>query len=152
MLIFLALALAANRPPDAIERNLADRCGLEVPRSAFMTYQGKFWWVLYDEQISPDKIRCIEEWAKAWPKPGGILAYPQNSFVPRSFDDYPRHHHVDGRPVGGGPSSRPLARDDRRSPYADGSHGSAYYGPDYGAPYFGGGYYDRGVYYRERRD
>ena len=38
------------------------------------------------------------------------------------------------------------------SPYCDNCHGSAYYGRDYGAPYFGGGYYDRGVYYRERRD
>ena len=38
------------------------------------------------------------------------------------------------------------------SPYSRNTHGSAYYGRNYGAPYFGGGYYDRGVYYRERRD
>jgi hypothetical protein len=38
------------------------------------------------------------------------------------------------------------------SPYGRNSHGSAYYGRDYGAPYFNGGYYDDGVYYRERRD
>jgi hypothetical protein len=69
----------------------------------------------------------------------------------RSFYGYPRHRSVDGR---GG------ATLDRRSvsglsagtsPYRSNRHGSAYYGRNYGAPYFGG-YYDQGVYYRERRD
>lgn len=71
------------------------------------------------------------------------------------FYSYPRHRHVDG---GSGASSGALDRrptfssDAGTSPYCDNCHGSAYYGRDYGAPYFGGGYYDRGVYYRERRD
>lgn len=151
MLIFLALALATTRAPDAVERNLADKCGVEVPRSAFMTYEGDLWRVLYDEQLSPETIRCIEEWAKAWPKRGGILAYPKGRFVRRSYYDYPRHHHIDGRPVGGS-SGQPFARNDGHSPYFDDKYGSAYYGPNYGAPYFDRGYYDRGVYYRERRD
>lgn len=67
------------------------------------------------------------------------------------FYSYPRHRHVDGR--GGGPLDRPFSElSVGTSPYCGNCHGSAYYGRDYGAPYFGGGYYDRGVYYRERRD
>ena len=67
------------------------------------------------------------------------------------FYSYPSHRHIDG-------GSRALAQrtfsgtDPGTSPYSRNSHGSAYYGRDYGAPYFGGGYYDDGVYYRERRD
>ena len=155
MLIFLALALVANRATDTVERKLADRCGVEVPRSAFMTYADNLWRVVYDEHLPPDTIRCIEEWAKAWPKSGGILAYPMSRFfIPgrRSFYGYPRHHHIDDGQVGGGSYGQPTARSEGRSPNFDGNHGSAYYGPNYGAPYFGGGYYDRGVYYRERRD
>ena len=67
------------------------------------------------------------------------------------FYSYPRHRHVDGGSSGG--LDRPRSSTSAgTSPYCDNCHGSAYYGRDYGAPYFGGGYYDRGVYYRERRD
>ena len=67
------------------------------------------------------------------------------------FYSYPPHRHVDGGR--GGALDRdfsPLSGG--TSPYCTNCHGSPYYGSDYGAPYFGGGYYDRGVYYRERRD
>jgi hypothetical protein len=71
----------------------------------------------------------------------------------RSFYGYPRHRHVDGRANDGGSFDRPsLYGSDDGSPNYDGNYGSAYYGINYGAPYFGGGYYDGGVYYRERRD
>jgi hypothetical protein len=67
------------------------------------------------------------------------------------FYSYPRHRHIDGSSGAG--LDRPVSKlDSGTSPYCDNCHGSAYYGRDYGAPYFGGGYYDRGVYYRERRD
>jgi hypothetical protein len=69
---------------------------------------------------------------------------------PYGFYSYPRHRSVDR---GTSALDRPLSGlSVGISPYYDGYHGSAYYGRDYGAPYFGGGYYDEGVYYRERRD
>lgn len=69
------------------------------------------------------------------------------------FYSYPRHRHVDGSSSSSSSLDRqfsPLSSG--TSPWCGNCHGSPYYGPDYGAPYFGGGYYDRGVYYRERRD
>jgi hypothetical protein len=82
VLLFLALAsMAADRAPDAVERKLMEKCGVEVPRSASMTYAGDLWRVLYDDNLPPDKIQCIEAWAKGWPKSGGILAYPKSRFV-----------------------------------------------------------------------
>ena len=70
----------------------------------------------------------------------------------RGFYAYPRHRHIDGGSGGDLERSQPFRGDAGTSPYCDNCHGSAYYGRNYGAPYFGGGYYDRGVYYRERRD
>jgi hypothetical protein len=70
----------------------------------------------------------------------------------RSFYSYSRHRHVDGKRGDGGSFSRPISHGSDGSPNSDANHGSAYYGTNYGAPYFGGGYYDGGVYYRERRD
>ena len=68
------------------------------------------------------------------------------------FYSYPRHRHVDGGGGGSLASRAPFSTSTGTSPWCDNCHGSAYYGRDYGAPYFGGGYYDQGVYYRERRD
>jgi hypothetical protein len=70
----------------------------------------------------------------------------------RSFYGYPRHRHIDGPVEGGSFFGRPANGNDDRSLNYDRNYGSAYYGTNYGAPYFGGGYYDRGLYYRERRD
>jgi hypothetical protein len=70
----------------------------------------------------------------------------------RSFYGYPRHRHIEGGGDTGSTFSRPRSGSNDSSPNYDGNFGSAYYGPNYGAPYFGGGYYDDGVYYRERRD
>lgn len=68
------------------------------------------------------------------------------------FYSFPRHRSV-GDGSGGGVDRRLASRGSAgTSPYCDDCHGSAYYGRNYGAPYFGGGYYDEGVYYRERRD
>ena len=68
------------------------------------------------------------------------------------FYSFPRHRHVDGG-GSGDLDRRPFSPTSAgTSPYCNNCHGSAYYGRNYGAPYFGGGYYDRGVYYRERRD
>jgi hypothetical protein len=80
---------------------------------------------------------------------GGQSYGDRNRGGPYGFYSYPRHRHIDG-----GSLDRPLPSSSSAgtSPYCDDCHGSAYYGRDYGAPYFGGGYYDRGVYYRERRD
>jgi hypothetical protein len=67
------------------------------------------------------------------------------------FYSFPRHNHIDGR-SGTDFDRRQLSSSDAGiAPYCDNCHGSAYYGRNYGAPYFDGGYYDRGVYYRERR-
>ena len=75
----------------------------------------------------------------------------QNRGGSRGFYSYPRHRHVDAGGVG--IYRRHMPRyDTGTSPYSRNTHGSAYYGRNYGAPYFGGGYYDHGVYYRERRD
>jgi hypothetical protein len=67
------------------------------------------------------------------------------------FYSYPRHRSVDGG--SGTVAERSFSpTDPGTSPSSRNTHGSAYYGRNYGAPYFGGGYYDDGVYYRERRD
>ena len=70
----------------------------------------------------------------------------------RTFYDYPRHRHIDGRGENGGSFGRLHNGSHDGSPNYDGNYGSPYYGTNYGAPYYGGGYYDGGVYYRERRD
>jgi hypothetical protein len=70
----------------------------------------------------------------------------------RSFYNYPRHRHIDGGSKDSGSFGRPLYGSYDGSPNNDASYGSPYYGTNYGAPYYGGGYYDGGVYYRERRD
>jgi len=81
---------------------------------------------------------------------GGGSYGDRNRGGPYGFYSYPRSRHVDGD--SGGSLDRPLSGlSSGTSPY-DNTHGSAYYGRDYGAPYNGGGYYDQGVYYRERRD
>ena len=81
---------------------------------------------------------------------GGQSYGDRNRGGPYGFYSYPRHRSVGG---GGGLDRGPSTSvGDGTSPYYDSAHGSAYYGRDYGAPYFGGGYYDRGTYYRERRD
>jgi hypothetical protein len=76
----------------------------------------------------------------------------RNRGGPYGFYSYPSHRHVDGGGSGGALDRSFSSLGAGTSPYYDGTHGSAYYGRDYGAPYFGGGYYDRGTYYRERRD
>ena len=82
---------------------------------------------------------------------GGQSYGDQNRGGSRGFYGYPRHRHVDGGTAVRG--DRPYSSTSAgTSPYCNNCHGSAYYGRNYGAPYFGGGYYDRGVYYRERRD
>lgn len=70
----------------------------------------------------------------------------------RSFYNYPRHRRLDDKRDGGGSIGRQINSSRDRSPNLDGNYGSPYYGTNYGAPYYGGGYYDGGVYYRERRD
>jgi hypothetical protein len=70
----------------------------------------------------------------------------------RSFYSYPRHRHIDGGGDDRGSFGPPLHDSHDGSPSYDGNYGSPYYGTNYGAPYYGGGYYDGGVYYRERRD
>jgi hypothetical protein len=83
---------------------------------------------------------------------GGQSFGDRNRGGPYGFYSNPRHRHVDSG-NGGTLDRRAFSElSAGTSPYCDNCHGSAYYGRDYGAPYFGGGYYDRGVYYRERRD
>ena len=76
------------------------------------------------------------------------------SYLPgrRSFYNYPRHRHIEGGGEKGASFGGTAKGSDDRSPNIDRNYGSPYYGANYGAPYFGGGYYDGGVYYRERRD
>ena len=89
--------------------------------------------------------------AQGRPDTGGQSYGDRNRGGRSGFYSYPRHRSVDG-------GSSALAQrsfsptDPGTSPDSRNSHGSAYYGRNYGAPYFGGGYYDEGVYYRERRD
>jgi len=84
---------------------------------------------------------------------GGQSYGDQNRGGSRGFYSYPRHRHVDGgRLADRGQDSAPSYGSAGTSPNYNATHGSAYYGPNYGAPYFGGGYYDDGVYYRERRE
>jgi len=80
---------------------------------------------------------------------GGQSYGDRNRGGPYGFYSYPRQRHIDGGKLDRGQTSSISAG---TTPYCDNCHGSAYYGRDYGAPYFGGGYYDRGFYYRERRD
>ena len=83
---------------------------------------------------------------------GGQSYGDRNRGGPYGFYSYPRHRHVDGGSGVALDRRPPSIGSAGTSPYCDNCHGSAYYGRDYGAPYFGGGYYDQGVYYRERRD
>jgi hypothetical protein len=83
---------------------------------------------------------------------GGQSYGDRNRGGPRGFYSYPRHRHIDGGSGGNLDRRHPTGGSASTSSYCDNCHGSAYYGRNYGAPYFGGGYYDRGVYYRERRD
>jgi len=80
---------------------------------------------------------------------GGQSYGDRNRGGPYGFYSYPRHRHIDRALADRGLSLDP---GDPSHYYADRNQGSAYYGRDYGAPYHGGGYYDRGTYYRERRD
>jgi len=90
-----------------------------------------------------------QESLKSGPAETGGQSYgDRNRGGPYGFYSYPRHRHIDGAPDYG----LPVYSSGDASQHYDSSHGSAYYGHDYGAPYFGGGYYDLGVYYRERRD
>jgi hypothetical protein len=100
---------------------------------------------------SKDGIK--QDSVKSGPTETGGQSYgDRNRGGPYGFYSYPRHRHIDGG-SGGGLESRLLSGDRAgTSPNYDATHGSAYYGRDYGAPYFNGGYYDRGIYYRERRD
>jgi hypothetical protein len=85
------------------------------------------------------------------PDTGGQSYGDQNRGGTRGFYGIPSHRSIDGR--GTAALDRKFSSTDHgTSPYSRNTHGSAYYGRNYGAPYFGGGYYDRGVYYRERRD
>ena len=84
------------------------------------------------------------------PNTGGGSYSDQNRGGSRGFYAYPSHRGIDGRGALAERSFSPT--DPGTSRYPRNTHGSAYYGRNYGAPYFGGGYYDEGVYYRERRD
>jgi len=84
-------------------------------------------------------------------KTGGQSYGDRNKGGPYGFYSYPSHRHIDGG-SGGLDQRLPSGDTAGTSPHYDATHGSAYYGRDYGAPYFNGGYYDQGVYYRERRD
>ena len=102
------------------------------------------------DAIQQDKVK--QDSAKTGaPKTGGQSYGDRNKGGPYGFYSYPSHRHIDG---GGGGLDQRLPSGDTAgtSPHYDATHGSAYYGRDYGAPYFNGGYYDQGVYYRERRD
>ena len=82
MFFLLVLAtVTAGSAPDAVELELKKKCEIEVPRDANMSDVGDLWRVLYDERLPPDKIQCIEDWAKSWPKIGGILAYGRDKFA-----------------------------------------------------------------------
>ena len=85
------------------------------------------------------------------PDTGGGSYGDQNRGGSRGFYGFPSHRSIDGR--GTTALDRKFSSTDPgTSRYPRNTHGSAYYGRNYGAPYFGGGYYDDGVYYRERRD
>jgi hypothetical protein len=82
---------------------------------------------------------------------GGSSYGDRNRGGRSGFYSFPSHRSVDDG--SSALAERSFSRTDAgTSPYSRNTHGSAYYGRDYGAPYFGGGYYDQGVYYRERRD
>ena len=87
---------------------------------------------------------------KGRPDTGGQSYGDRNRGGRSGFYSFPSHRSIDGR--GASVLDRKFsATDPGTSPYRRNSHGSAYYGRNYGAPYFGGGYWDEGVYYRERR-
>lgn len=79
---------------------------------------------------------------------GGDSYGDRNRGGPYGFYSYPRHRSV-GR---GLDRAQPVTSGGNASHGYDSNYGSAYYGRNYGAPYYGGAYYDRGTYYRERRD
>ena len=88
--------------------------------------------------------------AQGRPDTGGQSYGDRNRGGRSGFYSFPSHRSIDGR--GGAVLDRKFSSTDAgTSPYRRNSHGSAYYGRNYGAPYFGGGYWDEGVYYRERR-
>jgi hypothetical protein len=100
------------------------------------------------ETVESTKVGSITQ---GRPNTGGGSYGDQNRGGSRGFYAYPSHRGIDGR------ATTALDRkfsstDPGTSRYPRNTHGSAYYGRNYGAPYFGGGYYDDGVYYRERRD
>jgi len=84
------------------------------------------------------------------PHTGGQSYGDRNRGGRSGFYSYPSHRSIDGS--GTTTLDRKFSSTDPgTSPHRRNTHGSAYYGRNYGAPYFGGGYYDDGVYYRERR-
>ena len=99
------------------------------------------------ETLDPPKQDSLSQ---VRPNTGGGSYGDQNRGGSRGFYAYPSHRSIDGRGALAERSFSPT--DPGTSRYPRNTHGSAYYGRNYGAPYFGGGYYDEGVYYRERRD
>jgi hypothetical protein len=100
------------------------------------------------ETVESSKVGSITQ---GRPDTGGQSYGDQNRGGSRGFYGYPSHRSIDGR--GSAALDRKFSGTDPGTPpYGRNTHGSAYYGRNYGAPYFGGGYYDDGVYYRERRD
>ena len=85
------------------------------------------------------------------PDTGGQSYGDRNRGGRSGFYSYPSHRHIDGGSSALAQRSFSPTDPGTSTPYRS-THGSAYYGRNYGAPYFGGGYYDDGVYYRERRD
>ena len=85
------------------------------------------------------------------PNTGGGSYGDQNRGGSRGFYGFPSHRSIDGR-AATALDRKFSSTDPGTSRYPRNTHGSAYYGRNYGAPYLGGGYYDDGVYYRERRD
>ena len=81
MTVFLAMAaMLSQRAPDSVERDLSGKCGIEVPRDANMSYAGDLWRVLYNPKLSNPEIQCIRDWARSWPKAGGIIPYSRAQF------------------------------------------------------------------------
>ena len=82
---------------------------------------------------------------------GGGSYGDQNRGGSRGFYGFPSHRSIGDE--SGDLAERSFSRTDPGiESFSRNTHGSAYYGRNYGAPYFDGGYYDRGNYYRERRD
>lgn len=89
-----------------------------------------------------------QDFASQRSETGGDSYGDRNRGGPYGFYSYPKHRSVDG----GLDRALPAYSGGDASHGYDSNYGSAYYGRNYGAPYYGGGYYDRGIYYRERRD